>query len=353
MASVSMSGLTSKYKDFLVPALKVRVGGQEVSGNSDYAVETVEVTLSKEASSAVSIRLTNAYDPKNRKFVSSISSDFILGSLVEVEMGYGSSLTSLFYGYIEEINYELSDAPSVHIMAVDVRKIMMGSKKSNISHQVKSYSAAFQEVVKKYKAAYKSTSVDDTDEMDVECIIQNGNDYKFITEELCKKGERNFFVHAGTVYFKKLSEDLFQTVELEWPGDFIYFQRRASFQDTVIKILGQDTKKKEEVEAEATVKADDSQKSLVQSEITEMNADIQASQDAKKVADYKAEQEKKKARQASGTCIGIPEILPGGHVKIKNGDGKLIDGTYDIVEARHTFSGDGYRTSFEAGGWKR
>lgn len=348
-----MSGLMSKYKDFLVPALKVKVAGKEVSKNSDYVVETVEVTLSKEASSAASIKLSDVYDAKNRRFVSKISSDFILGALVEIEMGYGSSLTSLFYGYIEEINYELSDAPTVHVMAVDVRKIMMGSKKSNISHKVKSYSEAFQEVIKNYKAAYKNTSVDNTDKMDVECIIQNGNDYKFITEELCKKGERDFFVHAGTVYFKKLSADLFGTVELEWPGDFIYFQRRASFQDTVIKILGQDIGKKKEVEAKIAVKADDSQKALVQSEITEMNADIQADGDAKKIADYKAEQEKKKARQASGTCIGIPEILPGGHVKIKNADGKLLNGTYDIAEAKHTFSGDGYRTSFEAGGWKR
>lgn len=253
---------------------------------------------------------------------------------------------------MEEINYELSELPSVNVTAVDVRRMMMGSKKSNISHKVTSYSDAFQEVAKKYKSAYKSTSVDATEKMDVECIIQNGNDYKFITEELCKKGDRDFFVHAGKLYFKKISEELFQTVELEWERDIISFQRRASFQDTVIKILGQNLKKKE-VEAELKVKADDKQKALVQSEVTEMSADIQDSGDAKKVAEYKAEQEKKKARQASGICIGIPEILPGGYVKIKNGDAKLIDGTYCVMEAKHTFSGDGYRTSFEAGGWKR
>lgn len=353
MATVSMSSLAEKYKDFLVPAVKVKVAGIDVIGNSEYVVESVEVTLSKEAASAASIRLSHVYDPENRRFCQDVSSDFILGEQVEVEMGYGSSLTSIFYGFVEEINYELSESPQVQVTAVDVRKIMMGSKKSNISHPVASYSEAFQEVVKNYKVAYKKTDVDETEKLDVTCIVQNGNDYKFITEELCKKGERDFFVHAGTLYFKKLSEDLFQTVELSWPGDFIFFQRRASFQDTVIKILGQDTKKKEEVEAEVAVKADDKQKSLVQSQQTEMNADIGSSGDAKKVADYQAEKEKKKARQASGSCIGIPEILPGGYVKIQNGDGTLLDGTYCVMEAKHSFSGDGYRTSFEAGGWKR
>ena len=62
---------------------------------------------------------------------------------------------------------------------------------------------------------------------------------------------------------------------------------------------------------------------------------------------------KKQARQASGVCVGVPEIQPGGRVKIKKGDHKLIDGTYDIMEVKHSFSGEGYRTSFEVGGWKR
>ncbi|MCC8029309.1 MAG: hypothetical protein LIO75_05895 [Lachnospiraceae bacterium] len=353
MATVSMSGLASKYNNFMVPAMKIKVEGTDVVGCSDFAVESVEVVLSQEAASAATISLTGAYDLKNRKFASGISTHFILGSMVEIEMGYGSSLTSLFYGYIDEITYELGESPAVRVIAVDVRRLIMGSKKSNISHNVKSYSDAFNEVIKTYKAVYKKTSVDATEQMEVECIRQNGSDYEFITEELCKKGERNFFVHAGQVYFKELTAELFSTVEMEWASDFLSFQRRASFRDVVIRVLGQDTDKKEEVEAEVTVKADDSQKSLVQNEVTEMNADVKDRGEAQKIADYKADKEKKKSRQASGSCVGIPEILPGGYVKIKNGDPKLIDGTYYVAEARHTFGSDGYRTSFEAGGWKR
>ena len=87
MASVSMSSLASKYKEFLVPAVKVKVAGQDVSGNSEYVIDSVEVTLSKEAASAASIKLTNVYDLKNRRFCQDVSSDFILGEQVEVEMG--------------------------------------------------------------------------------------------------------------------------------------------------------------------------------------------------------------------------------------------------------------------------
>lgn len=353
MSTVSMAELSEKYKHFMVPAMKLKVAGLEVAENSGYQVESVEVVLSREAASAATIRLTNVYDLKNRCFHSQVSAGFILGELIEVEMGYGSSLTPLFYGYIDEISYELGEVPAVSVIAVDVRKLMMGSKKSIISHSVRSYSDAFCEVIRKYQAAYKSVSVDATDRMDVECIIQNGGDYAFISEELCRKAERDFFVHAGKVYFKKPSTGLFQTVQLTWPGDLFSFQRRSSFHDMVIRIMGQDMKKKEAVEASVSVKADDRQRSLASNEVTELDADVEDSGEARKIAAYQAQQEKRRARQASGSCIGLPEILPGGHVRITNGDKRYIDGTYDVIEAKHTFGSNGYRTSFETGGWKR
>ncbi len=352
MATVSMASLAAKYNDFRVPAMKVKAGGHDLIGASEYGVESVELTLSQSAASAAVIKLNNVYDLKKRSFISDIN-DFILGEIIEVEMGYGSSLTSLFYGYVDEINYELSENPSVRVTAVDVRRLMMGSKKSNISHKVKSYSDAFNEVVKVYKPVYKSMDVDATDQLETDCIIQNGSDFDFIQEELCRKGNRDFFFHAGKLYFKKTSAELFYTVEMEWAQDIISFQRKATFQDAVIRIQGQNVDERQDVVAEVTVKSDDQQKSLVQNEMTQMDAAVEDTGDAKQVAEHKADEMKKQARQATGVCIGVPEIQPGGRVKIKKADGKRIDGTYDVIEVKHSFSGDGYRTTFEVGGWKR
>ena len=55
MSTVSMASLASKYNDFMVPAMKVKVAGFDVSGSSDYAIESVEVVLSQEAASAATI----------------------------------------------------------------------------------------------------------------------------------------------------------------------------------------------------------------------------------------------------------------------------------------------------------
>ena len=216
MAIISMSTLATKYKDFMVPALKVKSGGFDIIGQSDYAVESVEVTLSQSAASAAVIKLTNVYDLEDRSFVDDVTSDFILGELLDIEMGYGSSLTSLFYGYVDEITYELSENPSVRVTAVDVRRMMMGSKKSNISHQVKSYSDAFQEVVKKYKPAYKMTDVDATNKLEGECIIQNGSDYDFIKEELCRRGSYTLKIFLRSCF-----------IRWKWSGQKILFLSRG------------------------------------------------------------------------------------------------------------------------------
>ena len=69
MAKVTMSSLAAKYKDFMVPALKVKVGGFDVIGASEYAVESVEVTLSQTAASAAVIKLVSVYDLEKRSFV--------------------------------------------------------------------------------------------------------------------------------------------------------------------------------------------------------------------------------------------------------------------------------------------
>ena len=77
MGKVTMSGLSGKYNDFMVPALKVKVGGFDVIGESDYAVESVEVTLSQTAASAAVLKLTNVYDIEKRRFVGDVTADFI------------------------------------------------------------------------------------------------------------------------------------------------------------------------------------------------------------------------------------------------------------------------------------
>ena len=50
-----------------------------------------------------------------------------------------------------------------------------------------------------------------------------------------------------------------------------------------------------------------------------------------------------------GTCLGIPELIPGRYVKIDGLDSQS-NGTYFVTKVRHLFEQNGYHTSFEIKG---
>ena len=50
-----------------------------------------------------------------------------------------------------------------------------------------------------------------------------------------------------------------------------------------------------------------------------------------------------------GTCVGIPELIPGRFISVKGLDGDT-EGSYFLSRVRHRFTGEGYYTQFEVKG---
>ena len=68
------------------------------------------------------------------------------------------------------------------------------------------------------------------------------------------------------------------------------------------------------------------------------------------MAKKEAEKEKKKSKYGSGSCIGIPELVPGRYIEIKKLDINGSSLKSILTEVRHSFGRDGYTTEFELGG---
>ena len=72
-------------------------------------------------------------------------------------------------------------------------------------------------------------------------------------------------------------------------------------------------------------------------------------------ADLKAKtvynQRAKKLLTGGGESIGLPDIMPGGYLKLE-GLGKTFSRTYYISGTQHTISSSGYRTTFNVEGKK-
>ena len=66
---------------------------------------------------------------------------------------------------------------------------------------------------------------------------------------------------------------------------------------------------------------------------------------------YTRKGEESENKKANGTCIGMPEIVPGRFLKISDVD-SLINKKFYVTDVTHTINYNGFLTSFAAEGWE-
>ena len=71
--------------------------------------------------------------------------------------------------------------------------------------------------------------------------------------------------------------------------------------------------------------------------------------DAMRQANKAAAEELRNSIRCEGSCIGLPQIIPGRSLKLTKLD-KEIDGTYRVVSVEQNIGTDGFVTQFELGG---
>lgn len=345
----SYSSLISKYGQFRTPAVKLKVDGAELGGGA--GVEQVSVTLSLDGASAATFRVTGAYDRKKSCFQSGIKSKLKLGAKLSISLGYGSSVTEVFQGFISGVGADFSETPELAITAMDARWFMMEGTAREEVHVVTTYSAAFQEIMKRYSALCPKLEVDATDSNEITQIVQRVSDYEFVSGTLARKADREFFVLNDTAYFRKRGKVKSPVTKLRWGEGLLSFSRNSLYKNIKITVLGFDPEKQESVKAEVTEKSAEAQKSVGAQHMTYIaDPDAREEAKAKKRAEREAEERRRKAQSGSGSCMGLPEVVPGRFISMAGLDGDL-DTNYYVTEVRHEFGTDGFTTSFEIGGW--
>ena len=348
LSELSYSVLEKKYDNFITPAMVMKINNIPISKLPGIYVSQVQVQLSLESSCSASFTLEKVYDLETRTFYSAVKANCKLGSIVSIGLGYGSSTKMVFYGYIHELAYSYSDAPSISVTALDVRRLMMINQE-NRTFNDKSCAEIFKTVASKYKSVYQSLKVDLITTKE-ERVVQLGSDYDFIQKELCKRANKEFFVLAGTVYFQERSKNPIPLITLEWGENLFQFQFRQTYSNEEIVVYGIDEKKM--ITIKEKVKADGSSKSLtttpIKTEIVTPNTEDKKK--LERIAESEADKKKSKSKTGSGSCIGLPELVPGRYINIKNLG--IDSGTLKayISSVKHSFDTNGFTTDFELGG---
>lgn len=339
--------LAEKYDNFLAPAMKIRVNGAEVISELQLAVDGLELSLSLTQAGSVSFHIVNGFQLESRSFSSTVTDTFQLGGILSVEAGYGSDTTKLFHGYISEVAYEFGEQPMIRVTGLDVIRMMMDSAYLNYCYTVTSYSEAFQEVMKRYTALYDRLEVGDTS-AEIKQIVQKGSDYKFVQEQLCAKAGKEFLVIGGTVYFRTPADGAEAAVSLEWGEGLISFQERKQQCSKTIRVYGRADNRKDAQMVEVTVTNEGSSSEL--NIVREyQNPALVGEAAIRRYANQMADRYRDKSCGGSGSCIGLPELVPGSYIKLGNlGSGEAKE--YYIRSVRHSIGSSGYTTQFDVEG---
>lgn len=345
------SSLRSEYNNFIVPTCKIKIDGTELS-TLKVKVTNINVTLELDDPSSANFTLSNIYDLKSSSLSSNVTAKLKLGSKISIELGYGSTLKNVFCGYINNLAYDFEQIPSVTVACLDIRGLMRRNIRRGLQFDEKKYSDVAKTILDKYKTICPNQKIDATTD-EIEHIMQDKvSDLEFLCDIIGPKAEREFLVMGDTAYFREYDKDKTPLLTLERGKGLISFTYSSSYCNETVKIYGHDEAKKDVLVVSKEVKTDNSTASLVTPGIIAELA-LSDADDNSKATYYLNSEVKNRLRGAqsgSGSCIGIPDLIPGKYIKIDKLD-TLVNKTYYLKQVKHTFSTDGFTTEFDLGGW--
>lgn len=374
MATYNYLDLKKKYDNFEYPLVVLIINGKEVGKNkSDFIVSDIEVELTSgyEASIAT-FCLYNTFEHHTSEFRTKEVKDYILlGSSVELAMGYGMQAQTVFCGFISRVNffYESGEMPGIRVTAMDVKGVMMANKYSR-QLTANSFGEAVKEILNKGpymsmtgSGLIKNVMVSDTPDKTMNTTVTSKasdrtiemvaeSDYEFVVKA-AKKYNYEFFSECGNVYFRKAKQNAETVMEMGPAEGMKNFDVEYDVTGLVenIKARSTDVSKARVIEASQKLKhkismGNKAKKLIKNSEKIYVDATITSKEEAQ----YRVESLMEEISYRFGTlecdCIGIPEIMPGKFLVLKS-LGEPVDNKFYIVKVVHRMNDvGGFETTF-------
>lgn len=338
MATYDYGNLKTKYESFSHPVAAITINGIDFAENkAGFIVSDIEVELTSgyEASIAT-LCLYNTFDNENSCFrIQEVKKYIMIGSSVEIALGYGKHAQMVFCGFISRVNffYEDMEMPGIKITAMDIKGIMMANRYSR-QLTAGNYGDAVKEILNKgtYSGMISSKLVKEiivSDTPDKQETTQNSkasdrtiemvaeSDYEFIVKA-AKKYNYEFFCECGNVYFRKAKLNAETVMEMgpsEGLKTFDVEYDVTGLAETV-RARGTNVSKAQLIEATQKLNqkisiGNKARKLIKKSEKIYLDATITS----KEEAEYRAKSLMEEMSYRFGTlecsCIGIPELMPG------------------------------------------
>ncbi len=362
--------LRAKYEEFDLPTVEIKVNDKSLmDAKRSFGISDVDVELTAgfEASTA-SFSIYNAYDYDDAQFdFDAVKNYVLIGSSVQIYMGYKVTLQEVFRGVITRVNFliEEGEPPCVQVSAMDVKAVMMANRYHK-ALSAKSYSEAVKEILG--QGVYESLKNDniivsleisdtpDQSPVDVDTGTQEESDrmiemvgesdYEFVTRA-AKKYNYEFFVLGGRVYFRAAKCD--NSSQMTVTSDVSIKRLSVEYDVTglaeSVEVRGLDVGKAKLLSKSKKNSNKLSQgskaKSLISgSKFVFIDPSAYSAEDTSYRANYLMEDMMYRYGTLELEMIGIPDILPGKFINIKN-VGKVISNEFYVQTVRHYMNRDG------------
>lgn len=353
-SSYTYSELREKYQDFTTPKVELNIGGLSLLEQKGISVEQLQIKLSTGNAGSASFTINSGYDYEKSSFNSMLKDKVIPGKTVTVKVGYVSATTLVFKGFIAsvDIQFDVENGIFFTITAMDARRLMMTDNKPYALYKKANYSDIVKSIMSRYTSLC-SLKCDETNDKLEDVVCQRESDYDFITKKLIQGGkvEREFFIVADKAYFRKPRSVTTPVITLGINSGLKNFSRSLIYLNKVFEVHGYNSDTQTHLIGSATAKSGDQQVDVIKAgtEVVVLS-DCKTQTDVTEAAKNMATTAKNENKKASGTCIGLPEIVPGRFLKISGVD-SLINKKFYITDVTHTINYNGFLTNFTTEGW--
>jgi hypothetical protein len=362
--------LKKKYNSFYFPQALIELGGKEFKDkNGQMAVNDIDIELtSGYEASVATFRIYGVFRQDLGKFeYDEIKKYVILGNALTIKLGYSGKLETVFTGFVAGVNFIFSTGglPYVEVTGMDIKGVMMsGSYAEQLV--ATSYGEAVREILRKTvyerlqdSSAITGVSVSDTPDKETggkrgassyTVEMSSESDYEFVVKA-AKKFNFEFFTDRGKVYFRKAKSNAETLPTLSIKDGLINFDigysitgvaetiEARSVDAGTGKIISSKLKFTNNLSVGSSAK-----KLIAKSRHVYIDPTIVSKQHADARAESLLETMSYRLGALNCDCVGVPELRPGGFLKIE-GLGAPADNKFYITGVIHSISADaGYRT---------
>ena len=357
--SYTFQALSAKYEDFRGPAFTIKVDGKTLS-SAEMPIAFLEVELSAEGSAAgCHFAVESLYDFAQSKWINNLAKTIQVGAKLEVLGGYVKQ-ELIFYGYVDEFSMEYSGSapPRLAVTGIDGFGYLMSCQEPLYGGKKKPQKVVEDILSKAVSAGYaKSRTVGRLAGFEVPVSKEKVDDFKYL-RLLAQRYCMSLFSVAGELIFDNVVSNSTPLISLTVGMGLLSFQRRLSLRGQVgeVEIWGRDENQKFIKGSAKTVSVGGSGKSAAQiaskfkqTALREYNEYVRTEKECVELAQARLDSLALNFVSGEGTCVGIPELIPGRFISVKGLDGDT-EGSYFLSRVRHRFTGEGYYTQFEVKG---